>query len=358
MGQLATQKEKLDSVRDLLARADVMDAIAKVAPKHLTPDRITRIAMTSIMRTPKLADCTPQSLLGALLTCTQLGLEPDDAGGRAYLIPYANHKKGITEVQLIVGYKGLMELARRSGDIVGLEARVVYDGDNFDYCYGSEPSLTHKPKVGAAKKTPVAVYAVARLKTGEPQFEVMDIAEVNAIRDRSRAGKSGPWVTDFAEMARKTVMRRLCKYLPSSPELAQAVTLDEQVDAGVAQSLAPVVFDDKPQSQLSSLDALAEQSEQRRPVPVKEAIHNSARADKANATIAAVKAEGDVPECDDATYGTVAKLWLDLSAEQKEDTRKKFKDLKMIVQVRHWPQPDAQDLLDYIREEHPVDAVA
>ncbi len=337
MTQLATQKQKMDSVRDLLARADVMEAIAKVAPKHLTPDRITRIAMTSIMRTPKLAECTPQSLLGALLTCTQLGLEPDDAGGRAYLIPYG------TTCTLIIGYKGLMDLARRSGDIVGLEARVVYDGDDFDYCYGSEPSLTHKPKVGALKKTPVAVYAVARLKSGDPQFEVMDISEVNAIRDRAKS-QSGPWKTDYTEMARKTVMRRLCKYLPSSPELSQAVTLGEQADAGVGQSLAPVMFDVKPQARLSSLDALAEQSELRQPVPIKDALPETAKAKK--------------DECDDQTYGAIAELWMSMSAELKDNIRKNFGDFKMIVEVKHWPQSDAQDLLDQLRATVPDEVVA
>lgn len=344
MTQLATQNQKMDSVRALLARADVMEAIAKVAPKHLTPDRITRIAMTSIMRTPKLADCTPQSLLGALLTCTQLGLEPDDAGGRAYLIPYG------TTCTLIIGYKGLMELARRSGDITGLEARVVYDCDAFDYQYGSDPSLTHKPKVGVDKKNPVAVYAVARLKSGEHQFEVMDVSEVNAIRDRAKS-KSGPWSTDYTEMARKTVMRRLCKYLPSSPELSQAVTLDEQADANVTQSIAPVMFDLKPRAQLSGLDALSELSEQRQPVPVADALPKVA--DKTPAPVAVT-----APKCTAPTYKAIYELWEPLSNQERAAIRKNTRDFKSITHVQSWSQSDAQDLLDHLRAEHPAEVVA
>ncbi len=350
MTQLATQNQKLDSIKALFARADVMDAIRQVAPKHLTPDRITRIAMTSIVRTPKLADCTPQSLLGALLTCTQLGLEPDDAGGRAYLIPYKD------QCTLIIGYKGLMELARRSGDIVGLEARVVYDCDDFDYRYGSDPSLTHKPKVGLQTKTPVAVYAVARLKNGTPQFEVMDIAEVNAIRDRSRAGKAGPWVTDFAEMARKTVMRRLCKYLPSSPELSQAVTLDEQVDAGVAQSIAPVMFDVKPQARLSSLDALAEQSEQRQERTGTLAAEHTVIATHSPKATRAAEKPADAT-CTEETYAAIQELWMTMGNEDKAPVKKNF-DFKMIVDVKQWKQSDAQDLLEHLRAEHPLEVLA
>jgi len=231
MGQITTTKDRINSVRDLLARDSVKAQIAMVAPKHLTADRITRIAMTSIMQTPKLAECTPASLLGCLLTCTQLGLEPDGVSGMAYLIPYGK------TATLIVGYKGLMSLARRSGEITGLEARVVFDCDTFSYEYGSNPYISHKPGDSTNKKM-THVYAVARFVNGTSQFEVMGIEDVNAIRKRSKASGSGPWVTDFNEMARKTVMRRLCKYLPSSPELQTAVALDECADRGIPQEVA------------------------------------------------------------------------------------------------------------------------
>jgi recombination protein RecT len=205
-----------------------------VAPKHLTPERITRIAMTSVQQTPKLLDCTPESLLGSVLTCTQLGLEPDGVSGRAHLIPYKD------KCTLVVGYRGLMDLARRSGEIQSLEARVVYKNDTFEYEYGAHPKLRHVPHMGTDHGDCIAAYAVATMRNGSVSFEVMSREEVDAIKKRSAAGKSGPWVTDYPEMARKTVMRRLCKYLPSSAELQRAVTLDEAADQGLPQHLEPI----------------------------------------------------------------------------------------------------------------------
>jgi recombination protein RecT len=235
MGQL-TKREKVGTLRDLLASDAVKEQIALAAPRHLSPDRIIRIAMTSIQQTPALLDCTKESLLGSLLTCTQLGLAPDSVAGQAHLIPYKD------KCTLIVGYRGLMELARRSGEITALEARVVYEGDAFDYEYGLDGFCRHKPKRREPddELRPTHVYAYAKLANGEKQFEVMDTREVEAIRKRSRAGTAGPWVTDWAEMAKKTVMRRLCKYLPSSPELQAAVSLDEEAERGIPQNIQPL----------------------------------------------------------------------------------------------------------------------
>lgn len=241
MSEIVTRQAKINNIRSLLTSEGVKAQIAMVAPKHLTPERITRIAMTSIQRTPKLLECTQESLLGALLTCTQLGLEPDSVSGRAYLIPYGKN------CQLIVGYRGLMELARRSGEIQTLDARVVYKHDDFDFAFGATPVLRHKPTfLTHDRGDVVAAYAVAIMRNGASQFEVMSRDEIEGIRKRSQAGNDGPWVTDWNEMARKTVMRRLCKYLPSSPELSQAVTLDEQAERGIPQDLAPIDVDVSP----------------------------------------------------------------------------------------------------------------
>ncbi len=229
MSRMMTIEEKTTNVRALLN--SVRGQIALVTPKHLTPDRILRVAMTSIRRKPKLMDCTAESLLGSLLTCTQLGLEVDGASGQAYLIPYK------TTCTLIIGYRGMMALARRSGEIQSLEARVVREKDDFDYSYGASPTLVHKPSMESEPGDVIAAYAVATLRNGAVQFEVMSRAQIDAIRARSRAADDGPWVTDFAEMARKTPMRNLCKYLPSSPELATAVSLDELADKGIPQNI-------------------------------------------------------------------------------------------------------------------------
>ena len=200
--------------------------IARAIPRHLNPDRVARIAVTVMRRTPKLAECTPASFLGALMTCAQLGLEPGPLG-HAYLVPYGN------EVTFIAGYRGLVDLARRSGQVSSVQARVVRQGDQFDYAFGLEPKLEHKPTADADKPVTHA-YAVIRLKDGGVDFDVMTKAEIEAVRARSRAAKSGPWVTDWAEMAKKTVLRRLLKTAPMSVEYQQAVANDEQTRTSAA----------------------------------------------------------------------------------------------------------------------------
>lgn len=209
--------------------------IARALPRHMTPDRLARIALTECRKNPQLLSCDPASFLGAVIQCAQLGLEPGGALGHAYLIPFDNRKRGVMEVQFMVGYRGMIDLARRSGQIVSLSARAVHRGDVFEYHYGLEESLTHHPADADGPEELTHVYAVARLKDGGVQFEVMSRRAVERVRAGSKAGNSGPWVTHFTEMAKKTVIRRLFKYLPVSIELQQAVGLDEQAEAGVSQ---------------------------------------------------------------------------------------------------------------------------
>ena len=213
--------------------------IQRALPKHMTADRMARIAMTEFRKVPALMKCDPASLFGAVIQCAQLGLEPGGALGHAYLLPFENRKKGITEVQFIVGYRGMIDLARRSGQIVSLEAHAVYEGDDFQCQFGLNSDLKHIPDWNNPNRTnPEAlrfVYAVAKLKDGGTQFEVMSRAEVDAIKGRSKAANYGPWQTDYVAMALKTVIRRLFKYLPVSVELNQAVAMDERAEAGVSQ---------------------------------------------------------------------------------------------------------------------------
>src|SRR5690554_6159084 len=206
--------------------------IARALPKHMDPDRLARIATTVMRQTPQLGQADPASFLGALMTCAQLGLEPGPLG-HAYLVPFKNHKTGTLEVTFIPGYRGLVELARRSGQVQSVQARIVRDGDEFDYEFGLEPKLRHRPTADADKPVTHA-YAVLRLKDGGVDFDVMTVAEVDAIRKRSRAANNGPWVTDYAEMAKKTVLRRLLKTAPMSVEYQQSVANDEQVRTSVA----------------------------------------------------------------------------------------------------------------------------
>ena len=235
MGELIDPKERIKTVRALLEKSKPQ--IAMALPRHMNADRLTRIAMTSVMRNPRLLDCTPESLIGAVVQCAQLGLEPDDLQGHAYLVPFRNSKRGTIEVQLIPGYRGLMALARRSKEITVLYADVVRDKDEFSFRKGTDQFLHHVPSSATERGGAVWIYAIARFRNGHPQFEVMSVSEVEQIRKRSKSGQEGPWVTDWDEMAKKTVTRSLCKYLPASTELATAVALDERAEVGLPQDL-------------------------------------------------------------------------------------------------------------------------
>jgi recombination protein RecT len=234
--ELPSLRSKVETVRDLILKNKAQLEMA--LPKHLSADRLIRQALTSFSTTPALLDCTPRSLLGAVIQCAQLGLEPGLIG-MAYLIPFRNTKAGTTEVQFIPGYRGLLSLARRSGEISTIQAHCVYEDDAFFYKYGLDPKLDHTPSPKPDRGPMLYVYAVARLKDGGAQFEVMPKAEVDAHRDRySRAAKSGPWQTEYGEMAKKTALRRLCKLLPASVELQTAMALDERAELQLPQGLA------------------------------------------------------------------------------------------------------------------------
>lgn len=201
--------------------------IARALPKHMDPDRIARIALTVLRQTPALGRCNPQSFLGALMTCAQLGLEPGPLG-EAYFVPYGQ------EVTFIPGYRGLVKLAWQSGQMKSISAHTVRERDEFEYAYGLEPVLRHKPALSDGGEV-IAVYAAAVLKDGGSAFVVLSRDDVEAIRTRSRAGRNGPWVTDWDAMARKTAVRQLVRWLPLSSELhnlAQAALLDESVRRG------------------------------------------------------------------------------------------------------------------------------
>jgi recombination protein RecT len=232
----APAKTRPTTIAGLLADKAVKEQISLALPKHMTADRLARIALTEVRKTPQLATCDQASFLGAIMQCAQLGLEPGSALGHAYLLPFENRRKGITEVQFIVGYRGMLDLARRSGQILSLEARAVYAADKFHVSLGLNPDLTHEPDWEAADRGQLRfVYAVAKLKDGGTQFDVMSRADVDRVRAKSRAGNSGPWVDHFEEMAKKTVLRRLFKWLPISIELASAVEQDERVDLSMMQ---------------------------------------------------------------------------------------------------------------------------
>ena len=205
-------------IRSLISSDKFKEQVQLALPKHMTPDRFARIALTALTRTPKLQDCSQQSLLKCLMDLSAMGLEPD--GRNAHLIPYGN------EATLVVDYKGLIKLVRNSGDVVSIRAENVCENDEFSWENGI---ITHKVNWLKPRGNFLAVYAEAKLRSGEVQTAVLTNDEVESIRKRSRSGNSGPWQTDAGEMRKKSALRRLCKLLPLSAEAEEHIDRDADV---------------------------------------------------------------------------------------------------------------------------------
>jgi recombination protein RecT len=238
----APATSKTTDLAHILTSPATLAQIKAALPKHMTAERMARVALTETRKIPKLAKCDARTFVGAVIQLSQLGLEPGGALGHAYLIPFENKREGTTDVQIIIGYRGMIDLARRSGQIASLQAVIVREGDDFNVMLGLNPDLRHVSSFDP-EKAMTFVYAVAVFRDGARQFEVMSRAEVERIRNNSQGYKSAvqynkkdnPWMTNFDEMAKKTVIRRLFKYLPVSIEMQKAVTLDERGDAGLSQ---------------------------------------------------------------------------------------------------------------------------
>lgn len=211
-----------DTIRTLLLGEEFKNQVELALPRHIKPDRFVRIALTALTKTPQLAQCDKPSFFSALLTLSQLGLEPD--GRLAHLIPFRNTKRNCTECQLIVDYKGLAALAIRSGNISKIHADKVCANDVFEYDKGEVK--THAIDFRKPRGDAYAYYAMVVFKDGCQKSDVMTRAEVQAIRRRSKAANAGPWITDEDEMSKKTVFRRLSKWLELSPEYRDALDAD------------------------------------------------------------------------------------------------------------------------------------
>ena len=212
-GQPPSLQQQIERMRPEIARA---------LPKHMDADRIARIALTTLRRTPKLGQCSPESFLGALMTCSQLGVEPGGPTGEAYLVPF----KG--EVTFVLGYKGMAKLFWQSPMAKSLSAQVVYENDHFEYEYGLEQKLVHRPSL-AGRGRPIAYYAVATTVSGGSAFVVLSPEDVEKHRKHSAFPNGGPWKDHYEAMAKKTTVRELFKLLPVSVELAQATAQDNTV---------------------------------------------------------------------------------------------------------------------------------
>lgn len=258
--QLTVQDKKYRNLYAVLTSDGMKKQIAAALPKNLTPERMTRVALSAVQRTPKLLECEPKSFLSCVMACAALGLEPDGLLGQAYLIPFGK------TCTLVPGYQGLMKLARQSGEIASIDAHPVRHGDEFDYRYGADPYIKHVPAerkytvsekgeaVWDAAWVPGPIthfYAVAKMKDGSVAFVVMPTWEVDQIRDGSQGyqaalkfDRDSPWTTDYDRMGCKTAIRRLCKYLPASVEdnrLHRAIAMDERADRGIDQEVGAFV---------------------------------------------------------------------------------------------------------------------
>ena len=218
-GTTAVAEKKQKTIFDVIQAGAKQFATA--LPKHINSDRFVRIAITTIRQNPKLAQCNQESLLGALMVSAQLGLEPGVLG-QCYLIPYGR------ECQFQIGYKGMIELLRRSGQLKDIYAYSVYENDEFEMTYGLDRDLKHKPNL-QNKGNFIGCYCVAVLKDDARAFEYMTKEEIEAHGKKfSKTYGNGPWKTDFEAMAHKTVVKKMLKWLPVSVEFLEMANKDEK----------------------------------------------------------------------------------------------------------------------------------
>lgn len=225
-GAVSTKKD----VQQWLQSDAFKNAVGIALPKHLTPDRFVRIALNAFMRTPKLMECTQESVFKCLLDLSALGLEPD--GRRAHLIPFKrkfkddqNRWREEMQCQLIIDYKGLVELMMRGGSVSNIHADIVCENDEFEYDRGEV--VKHKINFRAERGEMYAVYCRVTMRDGTSKCEALSKAEIEKVRARSKAAGDGPWITDFNEMAKKTACRRVSKWIPLSPEQRDGIEADD-----------------------------------------------------------------------------------------------------------------------------------
>lgn len=223
------QGQDIDSINQILDMFKPM--IAQALPNTISPNRIVQVVTTMVNQNPDLKKCTVSSLLGAIMESAILGLDPTPALGHCTFIPRRNKKTGTIEAQFFIEYQGYIHLARRTGEVNNVRARVVYENDHFEVEYGLEEKLEHKPRFGANRGKPMLVYAVWDLANGSRYFDVLDKQQVERAKKSSQAAAAGqsPWTTDESSMWRKTAIRATRKYVPMSVEVQQAFAADQSV---------------------------------------------------------------------------------------------------------------------------------
>lgn len=250
MGKLANTAEGMElqpanpqkDIRNLLQKN--WPRIAKVLPAYMSPERMMQLAISTINKNPKLANCTPESVLSCFMTASSLGLEPNDVNGlgQCYIIPYGK------TATFIPGYKGLHKLAMNSGEIESLTVEAVYKGDEFSYSLGDDAKIVHVPNLEAphSPDTLICAYCITKFKDGGIQRKVMTKADIDKRRAASSSGKTGPWASWYEEMCLKTVMRAASKTWPLTSErsndIRRATVADEMPGGAFEDVFAEPVF--------------------------------------------------------------------------------------------------------------------
>lgn len=252
---MTTQIQKQDQYQTIKAALEKnKQAMAEVIPSYLSPDRLLSLALLSIRKTPALQECPISTLLGCVVEASRLGLELGGSLGQAYLVPF--REKGQPMAQMIIGYRGFVELMRRSGDVSSIRAVIVHQRDHFTLREGLEQVIDHVPYLEGDPGPMRFVYAVAKFsRSGDYQAVFMTKAEVDTVRARSRAGASGPWSTDYEEMAKKTAVRRLAKLMPLTVEAAEAIERDDESNYDVDSTAVEVAQESAQASVKASIAA-------------------------------------------------------------------------------------------------------
>lgn len=231
--ELNTTTNKKPTLVDTITSPKFKSSLQQYLPKGFSAERLAKVILSDVRKTPKLLQCDEKSFIAAVSQIASLGLEPGVLG-YCYLLPYENKKKGTTECQLIIGYKGMIDLVYRSGKVATIQANTVDEADEFRFNYGCKPDLYHVPARAQTGKV-IYVYAIVTFKDGSYQFIVITMDEIKKIKACSK-GATGygeayhPWTTWPEEMMKKSALKRLFKLVPISIEVAKAVAIDESND--------------------------------------------------------------------------------------------------------------------------------